>query len=83
MVTKHMGHMMNKLISNFDNVGQYSRKDVINLLLKLLTRDPNWSSNPSILYLLDIVCSNAFNHSTSYFLVLEFFEKIHTGLLLC
>ena len=77
-VTKQIGCMVYKLISTLDNVSQYSRKDVIIMLIKLLTKIQGWTSNLSILYLLDIICSCSFAQQTCYFPVLEFFENIHT-----
>ena len=60
MITKQLGHMICKLIANFDNIGLYSRKDILNLLLLLLTRIQSWNSNSTVLYLLDVICSAAF-----------------------
>jgi len=76
-VTKEMGNMIHRIISNFDNISSYSRKDILELLTRMLTSISNWSTNTSVLYLLDIVCSYAFNHKVCYWSILKFYEDLH------
>ena len=77
-VTKEMGNMLHSIIAHFDNLSSFSRKDILLLLTKLLIDIPKWSSNTSILYLLDIVCSYAFDHKVCYWALSDFYEEMHT-----
>ena len=76
-VTKELGNMIHKMVSIFDNIRGFSRKDILDLLLKLLVSVPNWNTNNCVLYLLDIVCAYAFGHNVCHWTLLEFFEKMH------
>ena len=78
-VTKELGNMFHKIISHFSQQqGQFSLKDVFDLLISILMKLPNWNSNSSSLYLLDLICSYAFRDKTCHSSVLDIFEKYHS-----
>ena len=76
-VTKEMGNMFHKIILNFDNLASFSRKDILDLLTRILTGVANWNSNTSVLYLLDIICAYAFSHNLSCLSMTRFYEELH------
>ena len=76
-VTKELGNMVHKMVSIIDTIRVFSRKDILDLLLKLFIGVPNWNSNNCVMYLLDIVCAYAFGHNECHLTVLELFEKMH------
>ena len=77
-VTKELGNMIQKMMSTFEHLCQFSAKDILELLVRILTKIHSWNTNSSVLYLLDIICSYAFGNKVCYWMVLMFFDDLHT-----
>jgi len=76
-VAQEMGNMLRKMISSFSHYNLTSPRKLISLWLEIIVLVPDWSSNTSALYLLDILCSYSFFDPVIHSETLLFAKNIH------
>ena len=76
-VMKEFANLITKQLSLFSRYGLCDKRPILELWLKTFIGLPNWSKDKNVLFVIDILCQEAFFHHESKSFVKSLFAGIY------